>query len=46
MATFSLLVGQVGVGEAANSREERRAEHWQACNVEMGRGMLHGRSVP
>ena len=33
-ATFSLLVGQVGVGEAANPREERRAECWHACHVE------------
>ena len=45
MAAFSLLVGQVGVGEAANPREERRVERWHARNVETGRGAVCGRWV-
>jgi hypothetical protein len=40
MAAFSCVMGQVGVGEAVNPREERGAEHCGACNVEMGRGMV------
>ena len=30
-------MGQVGVGEAANLREERRVECWHAHNVRVGR---------
>ena len=39
------LMGQVGVEEAVNPREEREAGRRHARNVETGRGAACGRSV-